>query len=570
MQKSIYDSFFSFFGLRENPFTVNPDPRYLFVTWQIQNALDELTYGIQTRKGIMLLTGEVGTGKTTVINRLLDGLHQQHTPTAFIFNSQLEISHLFDFMLADFGVPPYPELNGNALMRLNQWLFKRYSAGETPVLIVDEAQGMPIHVLEWIRMLLNLETSHEKLLQIVLAGQPELEEKLKRLELRQLKQRIAVRCKTAALTLDQTHDYIRTRLEIAGANGQQIFASQAMDAVHSYSLGIPRVMNVLCEHALINAYADNMHLVPANVVEEIAHEFQFDKKPLGRSIDFSNARNPHSIADKSVLLESSTPVFREVAPYLIDKPDAVVSLASAPLIDASSTTKLPNQHGNALAGPKEPILSSHPAVIPSAPIHRLTVIDGSNKEANRVSEMNVASSRQLKAEPAASQPRISRSSLIRSAGVKKASDFGGASPHTWTRIFDKRAFRRLVTDVKSRVVCGTRRLSVVFLRRRFGYCGSVRREVGHLWQRMAELLVRWHQLPLVQRHPSNAQVQNPRSMSLLIPVIFSRRLHRSWHRWRHKCLSVAPRTSRLSVKLRLVRWLRQPIRPFHLRQSIPK
>ena len=270
-----------FFGLRENPFNVNPDPRYLFLTPQTREALDELTYGIQARKGLILLTGEVGTGKTTMINRLLDWLRQQQTPTAFIFNSHLEISHLFDFILADFGVPFDARLKGNALMRLNQWLFERYRAGETPVIIVDEAQGLPDHVLEEIRMLLNLETPSEKLLQIVLVGQPELEARLKRPELRQIKQRITLRCSTAALTLKETHDYIQARLHIAGANGKPVFASQAMDAVHFYSRGIPRVINLLCEHALINAYVDHVQPVPAPIVAEVAREFQFDDiKPV--------------------------------------------------------------------------------------------------------------------------------------------------------------------------------------------------------------------------------------------------------------------------------------------------
>jgi general secretion pathway protein A len=265
-----------FFGLCENPFNINPDPRYLFLTPQTLEALDELTYGIQARKGLMLLTGEVGTGKTTIINRVLDWLRQQQTPTAFISNSHLEISHLFDFILTNFGVGFDATLKGNALMRLNQWLSERHRAGETPVLIVDEAQGLPTHILEEIRLLLNLETPSEKLLQIVLAGQPELAERLERPELRQVKQRIALRCKTAALSLGEAHDYIQARLQIAGANGKSVFASQAIDAVHFYSRGIPRVMNLLCEHALINAYVDHVQPVPVHIVAEVAREFHFD------------------------------------------------------------------------------------------------------------------------------------------------------------------------------------------------------------------------------------------------------------------------------------------------------
>jgi general secretion pathway protein A len=291
-----------FFELRENPFNVNPDPRYLFLTPQTQEALDEMTYGIRSRKGLILLTGEVGTGKTTLLNRLLDLLRQERTPTAFIFNSHLETSDLFDFIMADFGIAFDSQLKGNALMRLNQWLIERFRAGETPVLIVDEAQGLPIHLLEDIRMLLNLETSHEKLLQIVLSGQPELEERLKRTELRQLKQRIMLRCKTSALTLEETRDYIQARLQIAGTSGKPVFAPAAVDAVHLYSRGIPRVVNLLCEHALINAYVEQLRPVPAQIIDEIAQEFQFDDiKPVTASIDSGNILSAHAIAMQSTL-----------------------------------------------------------------------------------------------------------------------------------------------------------------------------------------------------------------------------------------------------------------------------
>jgi general secretion pathway protein A len=271
-----------FFELQENPFNVNPDPRYLFLTPQTQEALDQLKYGIQSRKGLMLLTGEVGTGKTTLINQLLVWLRGKQTPTAFISNSHLEISHLFDFMLADFGVSFDARSKDNGPIRLSQWLFDRYRARKTAVVIVDEAQGLPADVLEQVRLLLNLETACEKLLQVVLVGQPELEDRLRQPELRQIKQRVALRCKTSTLTLEETHDYIHKRLRIAGAKGESsIFCLDAMNAVHLYSRGIPRVINLLCEHALINAYVDQTRVVSAPFVEEVAREFQFDEvKPL--------------------------------------------------------------------------------------------------------------------------------------------------------------------------------------------------------------------------------------------------------------------------------------------------
>ena len=266
-----------FFGLRESPFNVNPDPRYLFLTGQIREALAGLTYGIQNRKGFILLTGEVGTGKTTLLNRLLDWLHQQRVATAFIFNSRLDVSHLFDFMMAEFEIPGESREKSQVLLRLNHWLLERYRAGETAVLIVDEAQNLSLEVLEEVRLLTNLETSTEKLLQIVLTGQPELEEKLKMPQLRQLRQRITLRCRTAPLSLEETFGYIAERLRIAGANGEAIFSKEAIQAVHTYSSGIPRVVNLLCEHSMINAYVDGLRPVPSHLVEEVAREFQLDQ-----------------------------------------------------------------------------------------------------------------------------------------------------------------------------------------------------------------------------------------------------------------------------------------------------
>jgi general secretion pathway protein A len=266
-----------FFGLRESPFNVNPDPRYLVLTRHIQEALAGLTYGIQNRKGFILLTGEVGTGKTTLLNRLLDWLHGQRVATAFIFNSKLDVNQLFDYAMADFGIPCETREKSQVLLRLNQWLLERYRAGEAAVLIVDEAQNLSLDVLEEIRLLTNLETSTEKLLQIVLTGQPELEEKLKLPQLRQLRQRITLRCRTSPLTLEETFGYIAERLRIAGANGEPIFSKEAIETIHVYARGIPRVVNLLCEHSLINAYVDHLRPVPAHLVEEVAREFQLDE-----------------------------------------------------------------------------------------------------------------------------------------------------------------------------------------------------------------------------------------------------------------------------------------------------
>jgi general secretion pathway protein A len=268
----------SFFGLKENPFNVNPDPRYLFLTRQIEEALSGLMYGIQTRKGFITLTGEVGTGKTTLVNRLLDWLHMRRTKTAFLFNSRMNSSQLFDFILAEFEIQCENRSKSQQLMKLNHWLLERYRAGETAVLIIDEAQNLTFPVLEEIRLLTNLETSTEKLLQIVLSGQPELEDKLKLPQLRQLRQRITLRCRTTPMSNEQTHDYIQERLRIAGAAAPStIFSEKAMDVVHLYSMGIPRVINLLCEHALINSFVDQTKVVEPKVIEDVAREFQLDE-----------------------------------------------------------------------------------------------------------------------------------------------------------------------------------------------------------------------------------------------------------------------------------------------------
>ena len=262
-----------FFGLKENPFNVNPDPRYLYLTPNTQEALACLTYGIETRKGFILLTGEVGTGKTTLINKLLEWLHKERVFTAFVFNPRLSVSQFFDFMMADFGIPCESRQKGQMLLKLNQWLLDRYQAGERAVLVVDEAQNLSPQMLEEIRLLTNLETSTEKLLQIVLAGQPELEQKLNQPQLRQLRQRITLRAKTRQLTLEETQGYIQERMRIAGAENPDIFSPEAVVAVHRFARGIPRVTNLLCEHALVSSFAEQKNPVPAELVEEVARDF---------------------------------------------------------------------------------------------------------------------------------------------------------------------------------------------------------------------------------------------------------------------------------------------------------
>ncbi len=285
-----------FFGLRANPFNVNPDPRYLFLTRHTEEALACLTYGIQSRKGFVLLTGEVGTGKTTLINKLLEWLRLQQVATAFIFNSRLNVPQFLDYMMADFGVVCDSKSKSQILLRLYNWLLDRYRAGETAVLIVDEAQNLSDEVLEEIRLLTNLETFTEKLLQIVLVGQPELEQKLRQPHLRQLRQRLTLRAKTHPLTLEETHAYIVQRLRIAGCNGRTIFDPRAMDAIHRYAGGIPRVINLLCEHALVSAFVDQQPLILPEVIEAVARDFDMNEGGVAGNNNGNNGKADHTSA----------------------------------------------------------------------------------------------------------------------------------------------------------------------------------------------------------------------------------------------------------------------------------
>jgi len=263
-----------FFGLRADPFNVNPDPRYLFLTRHTEEALACLTYVIQSRKGFVLLSGEVGTGKTTLVNKLLEWLRMQQVATAFVFNSRLNVPQFLDYMMADFGIQCDSKAKSQILLRLYNWLLDRYRAGETAVVIVDEAQNLSEEVLEEIRMLTNLETFTEKLLQIVLVGQPELDQKLKQPQLRQLRQRLTLRAKTYPLTSEETKAYVQQRLRIAGSDGRLIFEPETLAALHRYAGGIPRVINLLCEHCLVSAFVDQQKTIGSAVVDAVAREFE--------------------------------------------------------------------------------------------------------------------------------------------------------------------------------------------------------------------------------------------------------------------------------------------------------
>lgn len=276
-----------YFHLAESPFNAGPDPKFLYMTDVIREALSVLAYGVKERKGFILLTGDVGTGKTTILNVFLDWLQTQDASTAFIFNPHLQPDDLVELVLADFGIERGTDSKGQCMLRFSRWLLERYRAQRPVVLFVDEAQQLSEEVLEELRLLTNLETPRHKLLQIVLCGQPELVQLIARPSLRQLRQRIALRCRTTPLSLDQTGEYIRWRLNIAGAGDGKVFEPEALSVVHGISRGIPRVINLLCEQLLIAAYCDGRKTISAEMVQKTATEIEMEaeptpERPLGR------------------------------------------------------------------------------------------------------------------------------------------------------------------------------------------------------------------------------------------------------------------------------------------------
>lgn len=269
----------SFFGLKALPFRSSPDPRFLCMMPQVREALACLKYGISDRKGFMVMTGEVGTGKTTLLKTVLSGFAGDQVLTAFVFNPRLDVLDFLEFVLTDFGIPPKDRTKSGMLLQLNRWLIERFREQKLCVIVIDEAQNLSLDLLEEIRLLTNLETSSEKLLQIVLSGQPELEDMLCKPSVRQLRQRISLWSRTHPLTSDQTQAYIAERLRIAGARGP-ILSPEAVQLVHRYSKGIPRVINLICENAMINAYVEQVKPIPARIIESVSLEFNLDEKPF--------------------------------------------------------------------------------------------------------------------------------------------------------------------------------------------------------------------------------------------------------------------------------------------------
>jgi type II secretory pathway predicted ATPase ExeA len=266
-----------FYGLQKNPFEITPDPSFLFTTKGHNEALATLYYGVRRRKGFVVLTGEVGTGKTLLIRSLLQLLKLGDVHYAYVFNPRLGPVEFLQYIAGDFRLPISSKTKSELLLELSSFVISRYKKGLTTVLVADEAHHLSEEVLEEIRLLTNLETSEEKLLQILLVGQPELDEKLDSVSLRQLKQRIALRSRLAPLQLEETEGYIRRRLQVAGsANPDALFPFDTVLEIHRHSRGIPRLINTLCENSLVYGYARQSAKIAPEMIEEIALDFRLN------------------------------------------------------------------------------------------------------------------------------------------------------------------------------------------------------------------------------------------------------------------------------------------------------
>src|ERR687895_131164 len=259
--------YLGFYGLREAPFRPTPDPRFLFQSARHREALAQLVYGVQERQGFIVLTGEIGTGKTTLLRTLLERLDTT-TSVAYVHNSALGIEGLLEYILQDWGVKSTASTHAQRLFELNEFLIDQHRQGRSPVLVIDEAQNLSLETLEAIRLLSNFETTNEKLIQILLVGQPELKDKLNAPELRQLKQRVGLRCHIGPLTAEEIRLYIRHRLRVAGAVDVGVFTDAAVQKIADYSRGVPRVVNIVCDHCLLSGYADSKRRIDRDVVDE--------------------------------------------------------------------------------------------------------------------------------------------------------------------------------------------------------------------------------------------------------------------------------------------------------------
>ncbi|MDD2736012.1 MAG: XrtA-associated ATPase [Desulfuromonadaceae bacterium] len=288
----------SFFNLSSKPFDLLPDPRFIYLSRSYKKAMTYLNYGIRERSGFILLTGEVGSGKTTLIRDLLDKSYE-HVVLSKIFNTRVTSEQLLSMINDDFGLDVQGKDKITMIRDLNVFLIDQYAAGNQPILIIDEAQNLSSDLLEEVRMLSNLEASSSKLMQIILVGQPELRTILAAPELRQLRQRININCHLQALSREEVEQYIGHRLEVAGNATAVHFEPESLDAIFRYSRGIPRLINIICDFLMFLAFAEETTILTVDMVSDVIGDLDFENYHWleGTDTDAHNANGFSSVVD---------------------------------------------------------------------------------------------------------------------------------------------------------------------------------------------------------------------------------------------------------------------------------
>src|SRR5262245_39934373 len=279
-----------FYGLREIPFSLAPNPRFLFRTESLLEGLASLQYGIESGKGLVVVTGEVGTGKTTILRAMLDSIDRS-IMAAYIFNPLLSTAEFFNLLTTEFRLRPQ-ESKADTLRLLGSLLISRHSNGQRTVLVIDEAHLLPKHLLEEVRLLSNFETNSDKLLQIVLCGQPELKDVLAQPEMRHFRQRISLRCSIRPLTQRETADYVTWRLRVAGSKDPNIFEPEAIRLINQFSVGIPRIINNICDNALLSGFSKSSPRITTSIVREVLQELDLLSTEVGLTTSYFGMEDP--------------------------------------------------------------------------------------------------------------------------------------------------------------------------------------------------------------------------------------------------------------------------------------
>ncbi len=288
-----------FYGLRDIPFSLAPDPSYLFRTDSLLEVFANLQYGIENGKGLVVVTGEVGTGKTTILRSMLQSLDRSIL-AAYIFNPILSTGEFFDLLAGEFRLKP--QASKAAMLRmLGYLLMSRHAQGLRTVLVVDEAHLLPHHLLEEIRLLSNFETNREKLLQVILCGQPELHDLFAQPELRQLKQRVSLKCSIQPLSQHETAEYIGWRLRVAGARDENMFDPASLRMIHQFSGGIPRIINNICDNALLTGFSEQSRRITRSIIEDVIGVLDLTPLEVSSPVTAASAAARHDSAGREAV-----------------------------------------------------------------------------------------------------------------------------------------------------------------------------------------------------------------------------------------------------------------------------